>query len=70
MDLGRSSSLSVTIKRLRDKLENLPSCPQYIKTYMGSAYTWAVKNDSPELCVYWRCRYYFILCWGCHSYIS
>lgn len=37
------NALSVTIKRLRDKLEDIPSKPQYIKTVYGIGYTWAVK---------------------------
>ena len=37
------NALSVSIKRLRDKLENTPSKPQYIKTVYGIGYTWAVK---------------------------
>ena len=37
------NALSVTIKRLRDKLEENPSSPQYIKTVYGVGYTWAVK---------------------------
>ncbi|TKH46463.1 response regulator transcription factor [Paenibacillus sp. FSL R10-2782] len=37
------NALSVTIKRLRDKLEDIPSSPQYIKTVYGIGYTWAVK---------------------------
>jgi len=37
------NALSVTIKRLRDKLEDTPSTPQYIKTVYGIGYTWAVK---------------------------
>ncbi len=37
------NALSVTIKRLRDKLEDNPSLPQYIKTVYGLGYTWAVK---------------------------
>lgn len=36
------NALSVTIKRLRDKLEDIPSAPQYIKTVYGIGYTWAV----------------------------
>lgn len=36
------NALSVTIKRLRDKLEDNPSKPQYIKTVYGIGYTWAV----------------------------
>lgn len=37
------NALSVTIKRLRDKLEDQPSNPKYIKTVYGIGYTWAVK---------------------------
>ncbi len=37
------NALSVTIKRLRDKLEDSPSSPEYIKTVYGIGYTWAVK---------------------------
>lgn len=37
------NALSVTIKRLRDKLEDTPSSPKYIKTVYGIGYTWAVK---------------------------
>lgn len=37
------NALSVAIKRLRDKLENDPSKPQYIKTVYGIGYTWVVK---------------------------
>ena len=37
------NALSVTIKRLRDKLEDNPSNPVYIKTIYGIGYTWAVK---------------------------
>lgn len=37
------NALSVTIKRLRDKLEDIPSAPQYIKTVYGIGYIWAVK---------------------------
>ncbi|MHC1721684.1 MAG: response regulator transcription factor [Aminipila sp.] len=37
------NALSVTIKRLRDKLEDSPSSPQYIKTVYGIGYTWVVK---------------------------
>lgn len=36
------NALSVTIKRLRDKLEDNPSAPQYIKTVYGIGYTWVV----------------------------
>ena len=34
------NALSVTIKRLRDKLEDDPSKPRYIKTIYGIGYTW------------------------------
>ena len=37
------NALSVTIKRLRDKLEETPSKPKYIKTVYGIGYSWAVK---------------------------
>ncbi|WP_313132094.1 response regulator transcription factor [Anaerocolumna sp.] len=37
------NALSVTIKRLRDKLEENPSSPIHIKTVYGIGYTWAVK---------------------------
>lgn len=36
------NALSVAIKRLRDKLEQNPAKPQYIKTVYGLGYTWAV----------------------------
>ncbi len=36
------NALSVTVKRLRDKLEDNPSKPVYIKTIYGIGYTWAV----------------------------
>lgn len=36
------NALSVTVKRLRDKLEDTPSSPVYIKTIYGIGYTWAV----------------------------
>lgn len=37
------NALSVTVKRLRSKLEDMPSSPQYLKTVYGIGYTWAVK---------------------------
>ena len=37
------NALSVTMKRLRDKLEETPSKPKYLKTVYGIGYTWAVK---------------------------
>ena len=36
------NALSVMVKRLRDKLEDTPSRPRYIKTVYGLGYTWAV----------------------------
>ena len=39
------NALSVTIKRLRDKLEDNPSAPKYIKTVYGIGYTWAVISN-------------------------
>ena len=45
--MGRISvdenALPVTVKRLRVKLEDDPSSPQYLKTVYGLGYTWAVK---------------------------
>lgn len=37
------NALSVTIKRLRGKLEEDPSRPEYLKTVYGLGYTWAVQ---------------------------
>ena len=37
------NALSVTVKRLRGKLEQDPANPEYIKTVYGIGYTWAVK---------------------------
>lgn len=34
------NALSVTVKRLRGKLEENPSAPQYLKTVYGIGYTW------------------------------
>ena len=39
------NALSVTVKRLRDKLEKAPSQPKYLKTVYGIGYTWAPGND-------------------------
>lgn len=38
------NALSVTMKRLRDKLEDNPSKPEYMKTIYGLGYTWANKE--------------------------
>lgn len=37
------NALSVTVKRLRDKLEANPANPEYLKTLYGIGYTWVVK---------------------------
>lgn len=37
------NALSVTVKRLRNKLEDTPSRPRHLKTVYGVGYTWAVK---------------------------
>lgn len=37
------NALSVTVKRLRDKLEETPSRPRYLKTVYGIGYTWTVR---------------------------
>lgn len=37
------NALSVTVKRLRGKLETDPAKPDYLKTVYGIGYTWAVK---------------------------
>ena len=42
-DYVDENALSVTIKRLRNKLEDIPSKPCYIKTVYGMGYIWAVK---------------------------
>ncbi|MDD3206278.1 MAG: response regulator transcription factor [Lachnospiraceae bacterium] len=39
------NALSVTIKRLRDKLEDDTAKPKYIKTVYGIGYTWVVKPN-------------------------
>ena len=36
------NALSVTVKRLRNKLEDTPSKPRFLKTVYGIGYTWAV----------------------------
>ena len=37
------NALSVTVKRLRSKLEQDPARPEFLKTVYGIGYTWAVK---------------------------
>lgn len=39
------NALSVTIRRLRNKLEDDPSQPIYIQTVYGMGYSWKVKSD-------------------------
>lgn len=39
------NALSVTIRRLRSKIEDDPSAPRYIQTAYGIGYTWAVDPD-------------------------
>lgn len=43
-DFVEENALSVTVRRLRNKLEEEPSKPQYIKTVYGTGYTWAVQG--------------------------
>ena len=43
------NALSVTVKRLRGKLEDSPSKPQYLKTVYGLGYTWTVSGPSEKL---------------------
>ncbi len=43
MEYVDENALSVVIRRLREKLEDNPSKPQYIQTIYGIGYTWAVK---------------------------
>lgn len=44
-DFVNENALSVTIRRLRNKLENDPSQPVYIQTVYGMGYSWKVKSD-------------------------
>ena len=37
------NALSVTVKRLRNKLEEMPSKPRLLKTVYGIGYTWVVE---------------------------
>ena len=39
------NALSVTVKRLRNKLEDAPSRPRFLKTVYGIGYTWAVDRS-------------------------
>ncbi len=38
------NALSVTVKRLRDKLEDTPSKPRHLKTVYGIGYTWVAEE--------------------------
>lgn len=40
------NALSVSVKRLRDKIEDIPSRPEYIKTVYGVGYTWVKEPES------------------------
>lgn len=42
-DYVDENALSVTVKRLRDKLEETPAKPKYLKTVYGIGYTWEGK---------------------------
>lgn len=42
------NALSVTVKRLRGKLEDVPSRPEYLKTVYGLGYTWALPSPDKE----------------------
>lgn len=42
-DYVEENALSVAVKRLRDKLEDDPKNPQYLKTVYGLGYGWEVK---------------------------
>jgi len=44
-DFVDENALSVTIKRLRNKLEDNPSNPKYIQTVYGIGYKWMVENN-------------------------
>ncbi|QOX61973.1 response regulator transcription factor [Anoxybacterium hadale] len=42
---GDTKTLDVHIRRLREKIEENPSAPQYIKTVWGSGYRWQPESD-------------------------
>lgn len=44
-DYVYENAISVAIKRLRDKLEDNPSKPEYIKTVHGIGYKWMIKYE-------------------------
>ena len=41
-DYVDENALTVTVKRLRSKLEDDPAAPAYLKTVYGIGYSWAV----------------------------
>ena len=43
-DYVDENALSVAIRRLRGKIEDNPSAPEFIQTVFGIGYTWAVKK--------------------------
>lgn len=45
LDFVDNNALSVSIKRLRDKLEDNPTSPKYIKTVHGVGYMWGEKKQ-------------------------
>lgn len=47
-DFVDENALTVTIRRLRAKLEDKPSVPRYIKTVYGLGYVWAVSGNADE----------------------
>ena len=47
-DFIENNTLAVNIRRLREKIEDTPSKPKYIKNIRGIGYVWSVicnKND-------------------------
>ncbi len=46
--LADESALSAAVKHLRDKLEDNPGSPRYIKTVYGVGYTWADGRNGAE----------------------
>ena len=42
------NALSVTIKRLRDKLETDPRKPEYIQTVYGIGYRFQINEEEPS----------------------
>ena len=44
-DFINENALSVSVRRLRNKLEDDPSQPEYIHTVYGIGYTWKVRQN-------------------------